>query len=165
MITLWLNKKNFVDPSFTINMHLGRFPDSVSLEDLKPGITVDTDDLGDAFGLCQNLDSPDDDSRIVRGNRDRSASVGDILQKSDNTCWFIAPGHGFQPLQQQLPHVAKSHWPEDDQPFDPFESFPTLDLDWETSKSISRIDLPSFLWLETLQWPDGSTRQLLRQYK
>jgi len=103
MITLWLNKKNFVDPSFTINMHLGRFPDSVSLEDLKPGITVDTDDLGDAFGLCQNLDSPDDDSRIVRGNRDRSASVGDILQKSDNTCWFIAPGHGFQPPNPLTP--------------------------------------------------------------
>lgn len=134
------------------------FPCVLQLKRLTPGITVDTDDLEEAFFFTQNI------------NSFRSTSVGDILHKSDNTCWYVDL-QGFTPLlekgikptsTQQLPHLGKTVDPDVG---DLCEIFPTLDLDFQKSQPISTINfLDRFRYLEARQWQDGSKRLLLRSY-
>ena len=149
MIQVWLNR-DFLQFNL-LRLYSKPFPPFIPLERLTVGDTIDTDDLETAFAQAQDVDNY------------RSLSVGDLLQRSDNTCWYVDL-QGFLPSQQTLLHVAVIHDPEVG---DMYEAFPTLDLDLAQSKVISVFDLSwsRFSYIQTRQWHNGTTRQLLRFYK
>ena len=160
MITVWHNK-DFLLLQLQ-RLQLQEFPDSIPLEQLTPVAIIDTDNLADAFELSQNEFKHDERVQILEESR--STSVGDILQKS-NDCWWLDRSC-FSRLHQALPHVALTNWCENE-PGEPFEFFPTLDLpDWAAQELINLTRLPDYWhYLETYRWKDGQVRQLLRSYK